>query len=130
MHDFSVFRTVSGPYDGPLDDPKPRFGQQRRKKIGRVFWLNKVRACSTLFSSLQRRLSGRPGSPSPLRATAVQGPPCPPTRPIAPDANRPLPFSLTFLPGAACHSLEILDLTSAQLEGAQVIRRGVVEALW
>ena len=31
MHDFSVFRTVSGPYDVPLDDPKPRFGQQRRK---------------------------------------------------------------------------------------------------
>jgi len=32
MHDFLVFRTVSGPYDVPLDDPKPRFGQQRRKK--------------------------------------------------------------------------------------------------
>ena len=32
MHDFAVFRTVSGPYDVPLDDPKPRFGQQRRKK--------------------------------------------------------------------------------------------------
>jgi len=31
MHDFAVFRTVSGPYDVPLDDPKPRFGQQRRK---------------------------------------------------------------------------------------------------
>jgi hypothetical protein len=31
MHDFSVFRTVHGPYDVPLDDPKPRFGQQRRK---------------------------------------------------------------------------------------------------
>ena len=31
MHDFLVFRTVSGPYDVPLDDPKPRFGQQRRK---------------------------------------------------------------------------------------------------
>ena len=32
MHDFLVFRTVSGPYDVPLDDPNPRFGQQRRKK--------------------------------------------------------------------------------------------------
>ena len=31
MHDFSVFRTVHGPYDVPLDDAKPRFGQQRRK---------------------------------------------------------------------------------------------------
>jgi hypothetical protein len=61
MHDFSVFRTVHGPYDVPLDDPEPRFGQQRRK--------NRPRPCchapflygSTLdFKGISSRSSKRP----------------------------------------------------------------------
>ena len=56
MHDFSVFRTVSGPYDVPLDDPKPRFGQQRRK--------NRLRPCCQAHSfmvppSILRGISSR-----------------------------------------------------------------------
>ena len=123
MHDFSVFRTVHGPYDVPLDDPKPRFGQRRRKKIGRVFWLNKVRACSTLFFSLQRRLSGRHGSPSPLRERAVKGDPCHRTRRIAPDAYRPLVFSFTFLTRSAWHSLGPPHCTGAQTRWANSCSR-------
>jgi hypothetical protein len=33
MNDVYMFRIVSGLYDVPLDDPNPRFGQQRRKEI-------------------------------------------------------------------------------------------------
>ena len=32
MNDFFVFRTVSGLYDVPLDEPRPQFCQKRRKK--------------------------------------------------------------------------------------------------
>ena len=48
MHDFSVFRTVHGPYDVPLDDPKQRFGQQRRKNRPRPCCISPFLYGSTL----------------------------------------------------------------------------------
>ena len=73
MHvDFSVFRTVSGPYDVPLDDPKPRFGQQRRK--------NRPRPCCRAHSFMvppsilrgtSSRSSKRPHGREALHAAAA-----------------------------------------------------------
>ena len=65
MHDFSVFRTVSGPYDVPLDDTKPRFGQQRRK--------NRRRPCCHAHSfmvppSILRGISSRSSKRSHVEA--------------------------------------------------------------
>jgi len=105
MHDFSVFRTVSGPYDVPLDDPKQRFGQQRRKNRPRPCCRSPFLYGSTLdLRGISSRSSKRPhvevrgcGRRRRCRAPCLgrartRARPCAPPRPVLHSSQRAAPY--------------------------------------